>query len=315
MICETNSDNLLKYFPDEINSALKKGKILDDREIYEVRLRINRPVMLRGSEKNYFLGVSGEKITNADRALICTENDMEYAFMEVCDNSLYSYENELKEGFITLGGGHRVGICGTAVMSSKGIKSVREIGSMNFRIARQVKGCAEELCFRLFSDAPSGLLVAGAPSSGKTTMLRDLCRLLSEKYVVSVIDERYEIAAVSHGIPQNDVGPMCDIFSGYPKDKALETAVRTMSPDIMLCDEIGNSQDVSAIMTSVNCGVAVIASVHAGNCDELKRKKKIMKLLEQGVFDNIVFMKEKGRVHTVIKTEEFLRKGEKKHEY
>ncbi len=151
--------------------------------------------------------------------------------------SVYARQHELQNGFVTLRGGHRMGVCGTAVMQGGSVLNVRHISSLNLRIAREHRGCGKKL-FAQLRGKSGGVLLCGAPCSGKTTLLRDLARLFSAEdgRQTALIDERGEIAAVCDGVPQNDVG-FCDVFDGYPKAQAMEQALRSLSPQVMICDE------------------------------------------------------------------------------
>lgn len=297
--------DIIRFFSPLLSDSLKKGKIAQNNDVSEIRLSAGAPVSVRGTRPgNRFLGYDGNLTDDILEAVICRREDIEYSFREICDSSVYSYENEIREGFVTLPGGHRVGIAGKAVAENGTVKTVNEISSMNFRIARQVSGCADEVYRTIKDFCPCSVLVYGAPSSGKTTLLRDLCRILSHHYRVSLIDERQEIAASYKGVPQNDVGPCCDVFSSYPKDKAVETAVRVMSPDIIVCDEIGNDNDLRVIKKAANTGVSIIASVHSGSQEELIRKSGITELIKSGIFRFVVFMDAAAKSADVKEAEE-----------
>lgn len=174
------------------------------------------------------------------------------------------------------------------------ITAVRKIVSINIRIARQIDGAADRL-LPLFTDGDGGILIAGAPSTGKTTILKDLVRQLANgstgKYwQISVVDERGEIGG-ERGTPrQNDLGLTCDVFTGYPKGKGMEIAVRTMAPEILVCDEIGNREDVEAVRYAVNSGVRMVATIHAKNREELLKKPFFPSLFHTGAFSHFVFL-------------------------
>ena len=190
---------------------------------------------------------------------------------------MHSYSNEIAEGFITLDGGHRVGICGTAVLSGGRITAVKDISSLNIRIAHEVRGCAEEIYARFFSDRLRSLLLAGAPMSGKTTILRDLSRVLGRDHRVALIDSRNELSASVRGLPTLDIGENTDVLCGYPKAEGIMTALRSLSPDIIICDEMGN--DCEAVEQCLFCGVRIIAAAHAGSISELSRRYGTDRLL------------------------------------
>ena len=286
---------MLRYFSPRIRTVL--SGISDIKKYNEIRLRTDAPVILRGVFRD-------ELITSC----LCSQDDIEYSFRAVCDDSVHSYARELREGFITIPGGHRVGLCGTAVNNQRGIKTIKNISGMNFRIARQVTGCSDDIYKQLCSDGPRSILVSGAPLSGKTTILRDLCRNLAHDYRVSVIDERSEIAAVYNGEPQNDVGAKSDIFDGYCKRSGIETAIRVMSPEVIVCDEIGSYDDVKALSASMNSGVKIVASVHAGSPQELLTRKRIMKLVKSGIFEYIVFLEHGCRTSSIVYWKDFIKK-------
>lgn len=228
-----------------------------------------------------------------------TAEDIANCFAELCRYSVHSYAAEISEGYVTLDGGHRVGICGTAVMRDGKIETLRDISSLNIRISRQVRGCAEELYGRVF-DRPRSLLLAGKPMCGKTTLLRDLTRLLGGRYKVTLIDSRNEISACIRGTPTLDIGQHTDVLCGCPKSEGILLALRSMSPEIIICDEIG--RDHKAVEQCLFCGVKLIASAHAGSIAELKRRSGIAELLP--MFEYTAIIGEKCRLTELRRSEE-----------
>lgn len=213
------------------------------------------------------------------------ETEFSQLFSRLCGGAPYAYEEELKRGFLTLGG-CRIGVCGTAVAEGGGIAGVKDVRSLNIRFAREIKGAAAPLFARLGGNVRGGLLLAGPPACGKTTLLRDLARLLSESgRKVCVIDERGELAAVSGGLPAVDVGPLTDVLDGYPKTKAAEIALRCLSPDVIVCDEVGEGE-ADALIECADCGVDVVAAVH-GN----ERSRRFKALAESGCFRRAALFK------------------------
>lgn len=265
------------------------------KSVQEIRLRVNRPLTLVCPDVTYYVtsqgGLTSTPIENT--MLIVSRSDISDTFHNICNYSVYTRQNEIINGFVTIHGGHRAGICGTAVMCDGKITNIRDISSINVRIAREHRGCAKKLSDRL-ENLSGGVLICGAPCSGKTTVLRDLARIISTdmKRNVSLIDERGELAGTSSCVFQNDIG-FCDVFDGYKKSEAMLQAVRSMAPDIIMCDEIGSDDDIYAIEHSVNCGVLVIATVHAANETELRRKKNILSILKTGAFSKLVFLSSK----------------------
>lgn len=269
----------------------------------EIRLRLNRPVTIVCREITYFITQNGGLVSTpiAGSMLSVSKSDIADTFHNLCNYSVYTRQNEIVNGFITMRGGHRAGICGTAVMNSDKITNIRDITSINVRIAREHKNCSKTLTDKLMSKS-GGVIICGAPCSGKTTVLRDMARIISSEYCknVSLIDERGEFSGISAGGFQNDIG-LCDVFDCYLKSTAMIQAIRSMSPDIIICDEIGSDDDIAAVEQSVNCGVRVIASVHAANERELKRKNNIKKLVSTGAFSTIVFLGGKSKPGEIVK--------------
>lgn len=276
------------YFPSYIGQSLER--LADYNDIHEIRMRIGRPVGIVSFGKEKFLTEKGNLTDFPDMCRRISSDDIEYSFRAVCDYSIHSYKREISGGFITLEGGNRVGICGTAVTENNRISSLKYISGLNFRIAGQALGCGEELCGMYEKDICS-ILIIGPPMSGKTTVIRDMCRKLGEKKRISIIDERGEIGAVYHGLPQNDIGRMTDVFDGYPKAEGIMTAVRVMSPDIVVCDEIGGEEDCGALLSSANAGVRIIASVHGNDLSGVRKRKYLNEVIENGVFDRYAVLK------------------------
>ena len=283
-----NPDSFRKYFNEKIRKAVSEIMLKED--IQEIRLRSGKPLSVSVLGKEKFVTENGKITAYPQLGMVIEKDDIEYSFKAICDYSVHSFSKELSQGFITINGGHRVGICGTAVISEGKIETVKYISGLNFRIARQILGCADEIIKYIDIENPKGILIIGPPSSGKTTVLRDLCRQLSSRNRVSLIDERGEIAAVYQGNPQNDIGYSTDVFNGYPKGEGILTALRVMSPRFIITDEIGDYEDIEAIEKAMYGGAAMIASAHASNISELIHRNYIMSLIKQGVFKYIAVL-------------------------
>jgi stage III sporulation protein AA len=265
------------------------------KTIQEVRLRVNRPLAVVCKGVIYYITAQGGLTSTplSDSMLIVSRADVTDTFHNICNYSVYSRQNEIVNGFVTMNGGHRAGICGTAVTSAGNITNIRDISSINIRIAREHHGCAKQLADAV-GDLSSGLLICGAPCSGKTTVLRDYARILSTDggKNVSLIDERGELAGTSSGYFQNNIG-FCDVYDSYKKSEAMMQALRSMAPDIIMCDEIGEDDDIAAIEHSINSGVIVVATVHAADLCELRRKKNLVNIIKLGAFSKLVFLANK----------------------
>ncbi|MBR6874081.1 MAG: stage III sporulation protein AA [Ruminococcus sp.] len=262
----------------------------EQRSIQEIRLRRGGFLGVTALGQEYFVCPGGVLKMSPESALRLNDDDIDHTYRTALKNSLHSFENEIRQGFVTAEGGNRVGFCGKAVCSEGSITTVRDISSVNIRVASEILGCADQIYEKIFTGGLRSLMIAGAPASGKTTVLRDLCRQLSERYRIALIDERNELAAVSSGMAQNDVGPRTDIFSGYPKQTAVMTAVRVMSPQIIVCDEAGSEDELPAYEYALNSGVRLILTCHASNMKELRRRPVIGRLIRRKAFDDAVFL-------------------------
>jgi len=196
-------------------------------------------------------------------------------------------------------GGHRAGICGSAVVEEGEIVNIKDISSINIRIARSLSGVADAFLKMMANKQIKGVLLAGPPSSGKTTILKDIAKQLAGGYYgynvkVAVVDERGELGAVYAGESKNDLGISCDVLDGYPKAQGMMQAIRCLSPDLIICDEIGTEQEARAVESCLNAGVRVIASVHAAGKEELRNRPSVRRLLATGAFDSIVLLKGRG---------------------
>lgn len=254
---------------------------LPQGNIAEIRLRVGR---------------SACAVMTDGRLVKCSEpfsrQDIAECFLELCRNSVHSYAREISEGYITLPGGHRVGFCGTAVEQEGKLSTLKDISSLNIRFAREVRGCAEELCSRAFRDGLCSLIVFGKPLCGKTTVLRDMARILGDAHRVSIIDTRGEIAGVYGGVPALDIGENTDVLNGYSRGEGIMCALRSLAPEVIICDEIGS--DAEEIRQCMNCGVKIIVSAHAGSIAELLSRTALRELLP--LFDKAALLGGRGRL-------------------
>lgn len=281
-------DGVLGLLPDELSQSVRSVPELERYRIQEIRLRRDKFLSCTVFDKEYFIRADGKLVNTPEQAVKVSGDNIDTTMKRALQCSVHSYAKEISDGYMTVAGGCRIGFCGTAVLSrpvNYTVETVKNISSVNIRIAREVIGCADEIMRSVFASDLKSLLVIGVPSSGKTTVLRDICRSLGKKYRLSLIDERNEIAAVSDGRAYNDVGILTDIFTSYDKFDAIMTAVRVMSPNALVCDEIGSKEDMKALEYAVNSGVKLIATTHAPDYDSAKRRSGVSKLIKDKVFD------------------------------
>ncbi len=290
---------------------------LSDEEketVTEIRMRVRKPIIAVTSNGICFLHRSG-KLTQvySDAVVKICEKEIEDVFSRLCGYSVYSHRDAINRGYITINGGHRAGVAGTAVTENGRIVSVRNISCINLRIAKEITGAADEIYARCFSQGLNGLIVAGPPSSGKTTVLRDLARQLSgeEKGLfakVFVCDERGELGAAHCGTAQNDIGINCDLITSYPKSEGILIGLRSFSPDIIICDEIATDEELTAVESGLRCGVHFALSIHAETENDLRSKPAYQRLAASGCFGHTVLLSgsQPGRTESFFTGSELL---------
>ncbi len=268
--------------------------------VEEIRLRAGKPLMLTVSGAPMWV-VSGGGVSYIPQSpLYVSAEDIKETFFNLCNHSVYSHMEEINQGFIMMKGSHRAGICGTKIPDG-----MRDISSINIRVAREVFGAADQILDRI---GDKGLLIAGPPGSGKTTILRDTIRQLSKnrRKRIAVIDSRGEIAAMESSVPQNDIGDNTDVLTGASKREGIEMAVRTMGPEIVAFDEIGSLDEVAEVVKSLSSGVRVLTTAHCGTREELLSRGVTKKLIESGVISCVALLSSPGGSIEFIETEQFI---------
>lgn len=273
---------LYKILPNGIREILRKNHVSYE-EIQEIRMRENRSLFLRinGCDKEYLHQVTKEEMREA----------LEY----ITDYSPYAFEQELKNGFLTVCGGHRVGIAGKVIIEQGKVKNFQYISSINIRVCHEVVGCADKILPMLLKDGKmEHTLILSPPGCGKTTLLRDLIRQLSDgnEYMkgrnVCVVDERSEIGGCYRGVPQNHLGRRTDVLDACPKVEGMNMLVRSMTPDILAVDEIGTREDKVAIDYAIHSGVTILATAHGEKIEDVRKK-------EYDHFKKIIILKKSER--------------------
>ncbi len=253
-------------------------------EVEEVRLRVGRPPSVKTAGSERPLGLAA-----------VTAQELRETLSRAARYSVHSYAESLRHGFVTLTGGHRLGVCGTAAEENGQVIGVRGLSSVNLRIARQITDVDAQIIPWIGDGAPRSVLLLSPPGFGKTTLLREWVRLVSDKgYTVAVADERSEIAALADGVPQFEVGRCTDVLESCSKKQAALMLLKTMSPALLAFDEITAPEDVEAVSLCAHCGTAVLASAHAADMDDLRRRPLYRDLLELNVFRDVVVIERKG---------------------
>lgn len=253
--------NLLTALPERIRTCVKE---VDSDKLLEIRMRCGGGLCAILKDGYYLITNSGDLSHDSKNSLIVKEGDIKRALELITNFSLYAHENEIKNGFITLPGGHRVGVCGEAAASDGKITHLKSIQSLNYRFAREVIGCSDSLMNRILENGDiKNTLIVSPPMYGKTTLLRDIARNLSIMGKrVSIVDERGEIAAAMGGVTPFDLGVGCDILSGANKAEGMLYMLRSMSPEVIITDEIGTAEDLAAIREIKKRGVSIITTLH-----------------------------------------------------
>lgn len=277
--------DVLEYFPNNIKICLlSEINIKNYKSLEEIRIRVNRPIVL--------------KFNNCIKILehIITTNDILRIFEYITENSVYSYQKQICEGYITLRGGHRVGICGNVVIENGKVININYIYSLNFRISKEIIGSANEIFKYIYeNEIMHNTLIISPPGAGKTTILRDLIRNLSEYKTVGVVDERGEISAMYKNIPQNNLGLQVDILNNISKSIGMKMLIRSMAPEVICADEIGTKEDIEAIKYAVTSGVKGIFTAHGDSIENVKENPILKELIESNLIEIIIILNKNDR--------------------
>lgn len=311
-------ENVIEYISLELSNTLKKIPYKYKANIEEIRLRGGSPLNIYCMNKDYYVTKEGMITKDKDEGMVVNRNDIIKTFQLISNYSVYAFEEEIKNGFITLKGGHRVGISGKVLYSADGIEKIKNISSLNIRIAREKVGMSDKLIKYIinYPNTIHNTLIISPPQCGKTTILRDLIRSLSngldllnhKGFKIGVIDERSEIAGMYNGVPQHDIGPRTDVLDGCNKKDGTMMLLRAMSPEIIAMDEIGSIVDVEAIHEILKAGVKIIATVHGSSVEDLLSRRSLNMLVNEKIFKRYVFLDNSlgvGTVKSIIDGETF----------
>lgn len=286
---ENDFDNFILNLGEKAKNSILKT-VNSKKDICEIRFSVNTPLRIILSDNSVCVGKD-----------IFSISDIRDIFSVLCEYSIHAYIDEIRKGFITSFGGYRIGICGSAVYENGHVVNIKDISSLNIRIPREIFGVSDKLlCF----EKTGGILVIGPPCSGKTTILRDYARQISFNKQTVIVDERNEISGTVSGIPSFDVG-YSYVMNGFSKSDGIETAVRAMAPEIIVCDEFGSDEDIENSMFAMKSGADIVASMHASDPEDFVKKTYAKLILDKNIFRYFIFMNRQRKIYKIMETGEF----------
>ena len=290
-----NRDKMVRMMPEGIKGLMLQVDEKKYEALQEIRLRVRKPLLLVIKDEEY--GLNKDGLCDAKKGYEVSSEDIMSMLKYISGFSLYALEDEMRQGYITIEGGHRVGIVGKAVIEHNTLKTIKYISAINVRVAHEVLNCSKEVMpYILSRDKVYHTLIVSPPKCGKTTLLRDMIRNLSNgfsgygPFTVGVVDERSEIAGCYLGVPQNDVGIRTDVLDGCPKVEGMRMLLRSMSPHVIAVDEIGKKEDILALQEVLSAGVSIISTVHGKDLEDCKRRPILRDLIENNLFERIIIL-------------------------
>lgn len=307
-----NRTSWMYILPPELRYIMAQlpSHVLDHLE--EIRIREHRPLEINARGEYYFLTAAGVLTDHAAEAYFPSKEEAHQLLDLMTNHSLYTMEEQLRRGYVTIAGGHRIGLAGRTVLAQGKVSHLREISSFNIRIAREVPGAASGVIPHLLNlkhHRVHHTLLVSPPQHGKTTLLRDIARCIAsgcwyhpearwKALKVGIVDERSEIAGCMKGVPSFDLGHRTDVLDCCPKAEGMMMLIRSMSPDVLIVDELGRDDDIAAVREAVHAGVTVIASAHGNDLEEVSRRPGLGTLLNEGLFSRVVLLKRTAKEWT-----------------
>ncbi|NMA68184.1 MAG: stage III sporulation protein AA [Desulfitobacterium sp.] len=313
-------DSILRWLGEGIAGILRATRTVNFQDVEEIRLRIAKPLLLAG-RREFFLDERGA-VVPPEKGYKVRREDIFQALERMTQSSLYAAEEEMRQGFITLPGGHRVGMTGEAMLKKGEIQSLKHISALNIRLAKAIPGIGEKILANLIRRDGSlyHTLIISPPRGGKTTLLRDLIRRISEGseilklqgQTVGVVDERKELAGMWQGVPAYDLGCRTDVLDGCPKRIGITMLVRSMAPQVVAVDELGHTEDGEAVLDALRTGVKILSTAHASTLEEALGRPSLKELFAQGTFERVVILSRRqgpGTIEEIVDLEKFRKSG------
>lgn len=290
-------ETIMNFLPKKIADQIRQIPPFQREEMEEIRVRINRPIEVTMRGKANFLSYTVQS------------EDAFHLLNKISQYSIYALEEELQRGYITVSGGHRIGLAGKVILEEGKVKAIRDISSFNIRIARERVGIADAMISYIYDGEWLNTMIIGPPQTGKTTLLRDIARMIStgnKKYKLSsakagIVDERSEIAGCVNGIPQLTFGDRVDVLDSCPKAEGMMMMIRSMSPDVLIVDEIGRQEDAEAIMEAVHAGIKLIMTTHGNSLADIRKRPSLKEILHQEIFQRFIVLNRKNGPGTIVR--------------
>ena len=299
-------ERIKTFIATEPAKRLTQLSSADFTALTELRLRADKPMFARLAGQDYVFSSQGKSLAINNNTYSPNATDIAETIERISQYSFYAFEPELCLGYITLPGGHRVGVAGQAVIENGTVRAWRHINSINFRIAHSIKGCADEILPFIYEKSVMHTMIISPPGAGKTTLLRDIVRQISngtsasQGLNIGLVDERSEVAGCFRGIPQNDVGLRTDVLDCCPKAEGMIMLLRAMSPDVIAVDELGTKNDAEAVEAVLTAGVKLICTAHGSNLDDVTRNPNLSSLINHRIFQRYIILSAPGQPPTVL---------------